>query len=239
MATGQRPRRDNVGSDNAIEWDPELGRTKRSTDHKPYPSKLGRRKRNAASSRNGNNSTSGGSGSSSNSSGSSSSSSSSSGDNSSSTGNTDDDRSDAHTSCNGRILPRGYRTGRTNISSPPKRRRSSSSVAARPTSTGQVTRDRTRRPAATHKNPHQYRRRGNTKRKKNPGFESEGKVVASTAGEGMAMLGGQVWAKVVRIALRAVVASWTGMTTAALKAVRTWQVRAVIKWHQRTLPGSP
>lgn len=51
-------------------------------------------------------------------------------------------------------------------------------------------------------------------------------------------MGGQAVAKVVRIAVRAVVASWTGMATVALKAVRTWQVRATIVARRNTA-GQP
>lgn len=59
-----------------------------------------------------------------------------------------------------------------------------------------------------------------------PEAASNDKIVGTTAVKGMASLGRQAVASVVSIAVRAVVGSWMGMTTATLKAVRNWQVRA-------------
>lgn len=53
-----------------------------------------------------------------------------------------------------------------------------------------------------------------------------GSVALTAAGDGLAVLGRQAVASAIKVAVRAVIGSWKGVTTVTLKAFRTLQVRA-------------
>lgn len=89
-------------------------------------------------------------------------------------------------------------------------------------------RERRRSRAQTSSRRHYSRRRKVDAKRRSEAYSStENSRVSQTAtGHGLADLGRQAVASVVNIAFRAVLGSWNGVTTAAFKAIRTWQVRA-------------
>ena len=88
-------------------------------------------------------------------------------------------------------------------------------------------RSRNRRSSRRH---YSRQRKVDAKRRSEAYSSAEGSRVAQTAAiDGLADLGRQAVASVAKIALRAVLGSWKGVTTAAVKAIRTLQVRADVE----------
>ncbi len=239
MAKVERPRRDVAEGASSIpgESDPELGQNQRKTQKNPttrgrenggpgYAARGRRKIRSRGSNR---------SSSISSDSSSSASSSSSSGTSSSSrsSGSSGSDRSEIAGSGDARLTRGGDVNKSSSLRKHNKKAGRSvvnlrSSSAMRRDKSSRDRREKRRRRTQRSSRRHYSRRRKVDARRRSEAYSSRqgGSIARRAAGDGLVVLGRQAVASVAKIAFRVVLGSWKGVTTAAFKAVRTWQVGA-------------
>ncbi|CAM9175982.1 unnamed protein product [Pylaiella littoralis] len=238
-------RHDTEGGTGSItrEWDPEVGRTDRKHPTSQRRGRGGRGQsyftggRSSSSSSRSSSSSSSSSSESSNSSSSSSSSnnSDSSGSSDSSTGNEHEGRRKnvpstvpGHLSSNRDQETQISLKGPTLDGKPPRHQ----TIDSRPSSASRRQRAsehrRGQRRSRTRRSSRRYysRQRKVDARRRSEACSAreDGNVALTAAEDGLAVLGRRAVASVVKVAVRAVLGTWKGMSTAAFKAVRTWQL---------------